>query len=284
MKIEISNGNFIATLRSKGAELTSLKSASGEEFIWEGNPDYWGKHSPVLFPIVGTLKNNTYRYNGKEYFMTRHGFARDNDFIVKQTTKSNVVFTLSQNIGTLSSYPFCFILELEYNLDENGLEVIYTVKNNDSKVMPFSLGAHPAFAMPGNFEDYSLSFNRDQVLLSSQLENDLLSDTMKEIPLHDGLLPLNYSLFDNDALIFRRLKSNRVEILKRGNPYLRVIFPDFQHLGIWTKKDAPFLCIEPWQGYSDHHNTHGNIMEKDGIIKLPPNEIYRLRFKIEILH
>lgn len=284
MEIEISNGRLTATISPKGAELTSLKATSGKEFIWEGNPEYWGKHSPVLFPIVGTLKNNAYQYNGREYAMKRHGFAREYGFSVKRLAKDNVVFMLSENVETLGIYPFRFTLELEYSIEGNVLHINYTVINNDDKVMPFSLGAHPAFALPGNFEDYSLRFEKDRALVSAQLENDLLSGTTVGIPLQeDGILLLNYSLFEKDALIFKDLKSDSVEILKDAKPYLRVAFPGFPHLGIWTKQGAPFLCIEPWQGYSDYNNSGGNILEKEGIITLQSQESYSAGFKIEIL-
>lgn len=284
MEIEISNGRLTATISPKGAELFSLKDASGKEYIWEGDSAYWGKHSPVLFPIVGTLKNNAYQYNGKEYSMTRHGFARDHEFTVKHLGKDNVVFLLSDNDETRKAYPFSFTLQIEYALQDHTLAITYTVTNNSIGLMPFSLGAHPAFAMPGNFEGYSLRFEKDNILISTQLENDLLSDRTVGIPLQqDRTLPLNYGLFEKDALIFKNLDSETVEILRNGKPYLKVAFPDFPHLGIWTKQGAQFLCIEPWQGYSDHNNSSGNIVEKEGVITLQSQESYSAGFKIEIL-
>jgi galactose mutarotase-like enzyme len=285
MEIEISNGRLTARINTKGAELISLTDIQCREYIWEGNPQYWGKHSPVLFPIVGTLKNNAYKHNGKEYSMTRHGFARDKEFSVTHPGDDTVIFTLSDTDEIRKVYPFRFTLELAYTLKGNLLELTYSVTNNGAEIMPFSLGAHPAFAMPGNFEDYSLRFEKDNILRSTQLQNDLISDSTVEIRLQDDrALPLNYALFKNDALIFKSLVSRTVELLKKNQAYLRVSFTDFPHLGIWTKQGAPFLCIEPWQGYSDHYQATGNITEKEGIVTLLPYETSTRAFKIEILH
>ncbi len=265
-----------------GAELTSLKD-NEREYIWEGNPDFWGKHSPILFPIVGTLKNNTYKHNDKEYNMTRHGFARDNKFVVKEHDSRSVTFGLTSNEETKKQFPFNFELELKYTLKENTLFLDYKIKNTGKENMPFSIGAHPAFDLPGNFEDYSLEFQENETLKSSQLENDLVSDKEIEISTNNGNLPLSYSLFDNDALIFKALKSKTLEIKKNEKAVIKVSFNDFPHLGIWTKKNAPFICIEPWQGFSDSYNSSGILNEKEGIVNLKPDSEYNAGFSIQIL-
>ena len=283
MDITISNGQITAIINPKGAELNSLKNEAGTEFIWEGDAKYWGKHSPILFPIVGTLKNNSYLCNGQIYALTRHGFARDNTFTVKDRTENSVTFSLSYNDDTLRVYPFKFELELAYIINDNVLHLNYSVINTGSGKMPFSIGAHPAFALPGNFENYSLKFENDKNLVSTMLEDDLLSDQVITIPTSNGMLPLNYSLFENDALIFKSLQSKEVTIAKDGNDYIKVSFADFPHLGIWTKKGAPFLCIEPWQGYSDLPNTRGNLIEKEGVVVLDEGEWYKASFAIEII-
>jgi len=280
--ITISNESLSATINPKGAELNSLKD-NNTEYLWEGNPKYWGKHSPVLFPIVGTLRNNSYLYKGQTYAMTRHGFARDNMFSVKSQTENNAVFSLLSNDETKRVYPFDFELELEYILEHKTLHINYSVINKGDDEMPFSIGAHPAFALPGNFEDYSLIFEKDEQPLSTQLSEDLLSDTTQALPVTTREIPLNYELFANDALILKSHASRSVEITKDGETFLKVSFEDFPHLGLWTKEGAPFLCIEPWQGYSDHKNATGNIVEKEGIIHLKKGETYRAGFSITIL-
>jgi galactose mutarotase-like enzyme len=283
LDITISNQQLTATINPKGAELNSLKSSTNTEYIWEGNPKYWGKYSPVLFPIVGTLKNNSYLYNGQVHALSRHGFARDNDFNVKIKTEDSVTFSLTSNDDTRRVYPFDFELELTYRLKENTLHLEYAVTNKNTSVMPFSIGAHPAFALPGNFESYSLRFEKDDPLESVQLIDDLLSDKTTVLPTENGVLPLLYNLFENDALIFKSLQSKSVSIVKNGQDYLKVDYADFPHLGIWTKEGAPFLCIEPWQGYSDSPDTRGNLVEKEGVILLQANSKYTAGFTIEIL-
>jgi galactose mutarotase-like enzyme len=282
MNISISNAVMTAEINPHGAELTSLQK-NGREYIWEGNPEFWGKHSPILFPIVGTLKNNSYHYKGNHYSMTRHGFARDTTFSIKAQDKTSVTFSLSANENTLKAYPFNFQLDLKYTLKDKTLCLDYTVINEGGDIMPFSLGAHPAFALPGNFTGYSLTFARDTVLTSARLENDLIADKTAVLPLIAGKLPLSYDLFKNDALIFKSLVSDAIDITDNDNPMLRVEFKNFPHMGIWTKENAPFLCIEPWQGFSDSYNSNGNILEKEGIVALKPKERFNAGLTIEIL-
>lgn len=280
--ITLSNGTLTATINPKGAELNSLKD-SNTEYIWEGDPKFWGKHSPVLFPIVGALKNNSYLYNSQTYALSRHGFARDTVFSVKQQDNSSVTFSLVSNEETKKVYPFDFELEVVYTLNGKTLEIRYNVINKGSGNLPFSIGAHPAFALPGNFESYSLVFEHNEPLVSTQLENDLISATTVNIPANGGVLPLKHQLFENDALIFKQLQSKAVTITYKEEPLLKVHFTDFPHLGIWTKEGAPFICIEPWQGYSDSVNSNGIFTEKEGIIDLPEGKAFTAAFSIEII-
>ena len=282
MNITITNDHLTAHINPMGAELISLKDSS-REYIWEGNPEFWGKHSPILFPIVGTLKNNNYSYKDKEYSMTRHGFARDNKFVVKEHNGKSVTFSLVSNAETKKQYPFDFEIELKYTLKEKTLSLDYIVKNTGAETMLFSLGAHPAFALPGNFEEYSLQFEKDENLIATQLENDLLSGKTSTIRSKNGRVSLNYNLFENDALIFKTLESDTIEIQKEGKSFLKVGFEDFPNMGIWTKQNAPFLCIEPWQGYSDTFDTSGIFTDKEGIVLLDTESEYNAGFYIEIL-
>ena len=282
MNITITNSHLTAHINPHGAELISLKN-DNREYIWEGNPEFWGKHSPILFPIVGTLKDNSYNHNGTAYAMTRHGFARDNKFAVKEHDSKSVVFSLVANAEIKKQFPFNFELELKYTLKDTTLYLDYTVRNTGTETMPFSLGAHPAFAMPGDFEDYSLQFEKEEPLTATLLENDLLSDDTVTLITNNGELALGYSLFSKDALIFKTLTSDFIEIKKRGEAFLKVGFEDFPHMGIWTKENAPFLCIEPWQGYSDAYNASGTLKDKDGIVLLEPQTQYNAGFYIKIL-
>ena len=282
MNVTISNQTLTATINSKGAELNSLKKEN-RDYVWEGNPEFWGKHSPILFPIVGTLKDNSYEYKGEKFELSRHGFARDQEFKVFESSENKAVFLLSSSEETLKVYPFEFELQVIYTLEENQLQIQYKVKNNGSSSMPFSIGGHPAFALPGNFEDYSLRFEKQETLQSFTLENDLVSDKTNTFELKEKQFPLNYASFENDALIFKTMKSKSIEILENQKPLLRFKFDDFPNFGIWTKVNAPFICLEPWLGYSDTFKANGNLFDKEGSIALEENATFDAHFDIEIL-
>ncbi len=279
----LSNKLLTAKISSKGAELFSLQNNSNREYIWNGNPNFWGKHSPVLFPIVGTLKNNRYCFEGVTYQLARHGFARDFEFEIVHQSSSEVVFSLQSNTQTKQVYPFDFELQISYSLKENELEIGYKIFNNDNVIMPFSIGGHPAFALPLDFENYTLVFEKEEILMSFPLENDLLSATSFEIPTNEKRLPLTYSLFEKDALIFKQLNSKSIAIEENGIPIVYFKFKDFPNFGIWTKDKAPFICLEPWLGYSDTINTKGNIIEKEGIQLLHTKETFACSFGIVII-
>lgn len=283
LKTTLSNSILTAVIESHGAELISLKNKRNEEYIWEGNPEFWGKHSPVLFPIVGTLKNNEYRYQNKSYSMSRHGFARDMEFKIKTQSEGQVVYSLTANQATKALYPFDFELEICYTLDEKTLTVSYTVINNSSVRLPFSIGGHPAFALREAFENYALAFEKTESLVSYPLENGLLSNTEVLIPTKQNLLPLSYSLFENDALVFKQLQSIKITLFENQKPRLHFHFEDFKNFGIWTKNKAPFICLEPWLGYSDTISTSGNLEEKEGIQFAAPESSNQFVFKIEIV-
>ncbi|GEP50888.1 aldose 1-epimerase [Flavobacterium noncentrifugens] len=278
----ISKSGIIARFLENGAELISLKNHSGKEYIWEGNPKFWGKHSPVLFPIVGTLKNDSYLYNNQQYHLSRHGFARDREFSVLSKSENSIVFSLTDSDETLNVYPFHFELQVEYTLNENSLKTRYRVINKNDFEMPFSLGAHPAFALSENFEDYSLKFETNQELAYHLLDKDLISDQTSTLHLTDKTLTLGYKLFENDALVFKSVPAKKITILENGKPRIKVGFSDFPDLGIWTKVGAPFLCIEPWFGYSDSAASNGNLIEKGGIQILNPKKTFEAAFSIEI--
>ena len=264
-----------------GAELVAL-SKGVTNYIWTIDTKYWNKTSPILFPIVGRLKNDTYHYEGNQYALSRHGFARDNEFKIVHQTATEVVFSFSSNSTTLRVYPFAFELQIGYTLKENRLIISYQVCNNNEVEMPFSIGAHPAFAIDGNFSDYTLVFDSNDNFESHLLENDLFSGKTKVIPSKDNMIPLNYDLFSTDALVFKKLKSSEITLVNKNKPVLKMNFKGFPYLGIWTKEKAPFLCIEPWFGHADNENSNGKLMEKDGIQIIKPNALFHCQFSIEI--
>lgn len=283
MTTTITNSHLTAQIKHFGAELFSLKNDQNTEYIWEGNPAFWGKHSPVLFPIVGSLKNNSYLIDGKKFHLNRHGFAREMEFELIAKSEESATFSLISTADTKKIYPFDFELLIIYSLKDNKLNIDYKVVNKNNSIMPFSIGAHPAFALPGNFEEYSLAFQEDEMLKYYLLEEGLISNSSNNIALDHGQLGLKYKLFEKDALVFKTLKSKSITILKNTNPILKINFSDFPNLGIWTMENAPFLCIEPWFGYSDTLEENIDFLKKEGIQLLEKNKIFESNFNIQIL-
>lgn len=282
MTTTISNSILKAQIKHLGAELISLKSNQNKEYIWEGNPTFWGKHSPILFPIVGTLKNNIYLINGKQYQLNRHGFAREMEFELIQKTPESATFSLISTNETKKMYPFDFELQICYSLKGNKLNIDFKVENNNEITMPFSIGAHPALALPANFENYSLEFQQDEILNYYLLEGGLISNNSVELPLNNRRLGLKYQLFENDALVFKTLKSNSITILEKANPIVKVNFNEFPNLGIWTVQNAPFLCVEPWFGYSDTLTGYDDFSKKEGIRLLRKRETFEANYNLEV--
>lgn len=278
----ISNDGLTASFHSKGAELFSLKK-NNKEFIWNGDPQFWGKHSPILFPIVGTLKDGTFNYENISHSLSRHGFARDMEFEVIEKACNSIIFSLKSSQNTLENYPFEFELQIKYELIENSLSVGYLVKNLSDKKMPFSIGAHPAFALKNDFKNYSLSFKNDEFLDYYLLENGLVSNKTNQLQLVNNQLNLDYNIFKYDALVIKSLASKSIEILENNIPFLKIIFENFPNLGIWTINNAGFICIEPWFGYSDVTTSNGNILEKEGINILEIDQNLTSTYSIEIL-
>jgi len=278
--ITLENDYIKVSLAAKGAELQGLFSKETKlEYLWNANPKYWAKHSPVLFPIVGSLKNNSFIYQGKHYESPRHGFARDNVFNFEKISESEGIFTLTQNADTLRTYPFYFELKLKYQLIDRKLKLTYEVKNTGTSELLFSIGAHPAFAVPNTpdtvYEDYYLSFNADEQLTYWKLEDGLVANETKNIALNAHKLKLTHELFYNDALVFKNLQSNSISLLNTKNDNgLHFNFEEFPFFGIWAAPDAPFVCLEPWCGVADGVNHNQELSGKEGIIKLGAGETW----------
>lgn len=281
MIITLSNTKISASINTIGAELIQLEK-DNKNYIWTVDEAFWNKTSPILFPIVGRLKNDSYTFRNKSYALPRHGFARNFDFKIENQTENSALFSLESNAETLQQFPFEFELKMEYRLTENGLEITYLVSNKSNEVMPFSIGAHPAFAIDNAFDNYNLVFNQSEKMISHQLENEQFDGSVREIEAKNGKINLDYSLFEKDALVFRELESNEITLQHNNEFILKMSFEGFPYLGIWTKPNAPFLCIEPWCGLADNANHNGNIEEKEGINLLQPQEVFSRTIKIEL--
>lgn len=279
--IEISNEKLTVVIDPQGAELQSIvRKDTGLEYLWSGDPAFWGKKSPVLFPIVGGLKDNTYRYNGQTYTLGRHGFAREQLFTVTEQGMEHVSLRLSDNKNTRNVYPFHFNFTIQYLLQDDQLQVTYQVENKDEKVLLFSVGAHPAFKLPlvadTTYEDYYLYFNKEEETGSWPLSPGGQIETAP-VPLlqHTHELPLKKSLFYQDALVFKDLASTAISIKSKSTPHgLTLAFEGFSYMGIWAAKDADFVCIEPWCGIADSVTATGELEEKEGINRLAPGKVF----------
>lgn len=284
---EIKNRFLSVSVKDHGAELCSLKSLkNNKEYLWQADPEYWGKHAPILFPIIGCLKNNSYTLEEKSYEMTRHGFARDFKFGLVDKTDTMLKYILTSNEETMEKYPFKFELYITYELKDEKLDIIYEVKNKDNKKMYFSIGAHPAFNCNISEGDKYLEFEKEETLDSYIIntENGLIENEKKAVLKKGKELLLTYDLFKYDALVFDNIKSDVVSIRDdRTNEKIKFTFKGFPYLGIWTPQ-APFLCIEPWYGIADSIDTNGRIEEKTGIQNLDVNETFKCSCQIEIIH
>lgn len=279
----LQNSKLTVQIKQLGAELFSITNSEEKEYMWGGDPAIWGKHAPILFPIVGTLKNNTYNFNEQQYQLTRHGFARDMHFEIVQSSNTAVTFSLQADAKTLAIYPFHFELQVSYTLQNATIFVAYKVINKGEHSMPFAIGGHPAFALADNFNDYSLIFEKEETLKYFILSDDLVSDQTKVLASNNKKVALDYDLFANDALIFKTIESKELTIVHREKPLLKVKYAGFPNLGIWTKINAPFICIEPWHGYSDTQTANGNLFEKEGMQILNANQSFTAQYQIEIL-
>lgn len=286
--IYLENEYIKAGFSQNGAELQSLENKhSGISYLWNGDANFWAKHSPVLFPIVGALKNNTYFYDGKSYQLSRHGLARDHQFEYSLMTDNELIFTLKSTDETMKIYPFQFELQIRYTLNHNSLSCSYEVSNPSAKELLFSIGGHPAFATPVTkevtYSDYFIEFNSDDDLSCHKLEGDLISQDIRIINLKNKQLELSRSLFANDALVIKNLKSNVLSLkCHKSNYRLDFDFDGFPYFGIWAAKGADFVCLEPWCGIADavDHNQHLN--DKEGIVKLNNNESWARNWKATI--
>jgi len=272
----------------KGAELQSIvNKIFGIDYLWNGNPALWAKHSPVLFPIIGNLKNNTYSYLGKSYQLPRHGFARDMDFEVEKQSRQEIVFLLKSNSETKKNYPFDFEFRIRYQISGDELSTEYIVSNTGNSLLIFSVGGHPAFRVPLTtdtvFSDYHLKFDETENLPRWPISKDGLI-VPQPIPLLEDTnrLNLSKSLFYQDALVFKYPASSEISLLSARTPRgLRFQMGEFPFLGIWSARDADFVCIEPWCGIADSVNSNQQLEQKEGIEKLSPGKLFSRQWRIK---
>ena len=273
-----------------GAELCSIRS-NEKEYLWQADPAFWKRHSPVLFPIVGSVWENEYRNEGITYSLSQHGFARDRDFELIAHQPHELRYRLQSDEETKKKYPFDFCLEIGYRIEGNRIEVLWEVKNTGEKVMPFQIGAHPAFYYPDfdaetserGFFGFDKTDGLNCILISEKGCAD--PDTSYPVQLTDGLLPLDTHTFDKDALILEDSQVRRVTLYnKEKQPYLSLHFEQAPVVGLWSPpaKNAPFICIEPWYGRCDRAHYTGEFTDKEWMQHLATGETFRGGYTIVI--
>ena len=288
MSIVLKNAAFAATIREKGAELSSLANlATGQEYIWHGDPAWWTGSAPVLFPIVGSLRNGTYSFGGRSYPLSNHGFARGSEFVVEHETPETAVFLLSSSEATRAVYPFDFQLRVGFALQHNGLSVTYRVRNTGSGRMYFSIGSHAAFVVPfagGALENYYVLFDREESAERWSIKDGLI-DPDRTAPAFDTsrTIGLSRTLFDEGALVFKHLHSRSFSLRNNLNARsVTVVTEGAPFFALWAKSGAPFVCIEPWHGISDSANASGELTQKEGILYLDPEGSFDTGYRIDI--
>ncbi|MFT4899777.1 MAG: galactose mutarotase-like enzyme [Flavobacteriales bacterium] len=285
----LENDQISVKVKQLGAELCSyFDKENSREIIWNANAKFWGRHAPILFPIIGKVENNTYTINKKPYNLTQHGFARDQDYKIISQTNSTLILGLESTKETLENYPFEFKLQVEISIHQKEVKVLYRVINPSNSSIYFCIGAHPAFNVPfdntSTFTDYELTLekeeNSDRLLLTPEgfrtgtnLVNWLQGSTIK----------LTEELFTDDALIFDDLKSRFLTINSvKSNQSVKVSWNNYPHMGIWKQlNNAPFICVEPWNGMADQVGLGNDFKEKKGIINLTAKATFECSYSIE---
>lgn len=285
-KHTIRSGAIAATVKADGAELCSLRNAEGLELLWQAGPA-WPRHSPLLFPIVGRLKDDQLRHRGKTYPMTQHGFARDRRFewVEQGTTTCKLVLTDSD--ATRSRYPFAFRLEVTYSVENADLKVTFDITNTGDEALPASIGAHPAFNWPLlpelAKEAYALNFSDEEPAPIRRLEGGLMRAKTEPSPIRGKILPLSEQLFEDDAVIIDQLASRSVRYAADRGPSIEMFWEGLCELGVWSKPGgAAFVCIEPWHGFASPSDFDGEFSDKPGLMHIAPGEKRSLNYRVRI--
>ena len=288
MKYRISNSLLEVVVMDQGAELCSIRDLVREtELLWQADPAVWPRHAPVLFPVVGRLKGDSYVFEGQRYALPQHGFARDLDFELVDQGPTHLTFRLEDNEHTRPRYPFSFVLDLTYRLEEGQLVVDHHLQNRGENPLWFSLGAHPGFRCPidpekESYADYDLVFEQPETQATWRLSGGLFDGRTEQILENQRILPVTHQLFEQDALVFEGLNSAWVGIRSRLSGYgVRMYSPGWPFYGIWAKPNGDFVCLEPWFGHADHTTVSGELTEKPGILSVEAGASWEASYRVE---
>lgn len=276
-------------IATQGAEWQSLKTADGQELLWQADPKVWPRHAPHLFPIVGRLQGDTLRHEGKTYSLTSHGFARDMAFICEEHSETHCTMLLTDTESTRARYPFAFELRITHRLHGNTLSIHYAIRNPlaDHELLA-SVGAHPAFIWPlGEGIErnaHTITFAQNEPAPIRRVDGGLIKPEGFPTPVKDRVLHLSDELFVDDVVMFDVLESRALVYSAPGAARIKFDFADLPHLGIWTKPGAGFVCIEPWQGHASPQGFDGEFRDKPGVVSIAPQaeRVWEYRVTVEI--
>jgi galactose mutarotase-like enzyme len=267
-----------------GAELTSIRDIrTGFEYLWQADPAVWGRHAPVLFPIVGKVKNNALVVGGKTYPMTQHGFARDLLFTLVSETATSTWYQLQNDAQTLAVFPFPFELQLGYKLEGNTLHCVYKITNTGSDTLYFSIGAHPGFNLPvADLSQYHIIFEQPETAQRQLLSEGLFNGTQKPVFTTPTHIQLSQSLFEDDAIVLQNLRSSKISLQhQHSNFRIDLQYEGFPYMGIWTPKNCEqYICLEPWCGHADYTGGHTDISTKAGIERLTAGAVFERTYSL----
>lgn len=290
MLLTIQNNQISLKVDTLGAQMMELWSSDGVQYLWQGDPAFWGDRAPNLFPFIGRLTANSYKYLGTVYPMGIHGFASSLEFTPVKQGENHLVLELNSTLVTLAQYPFDFSLKITYMLLEKTVKVTYHVRNLSENTMPFGIGGHPGFRVPlvdgERFEDYELEFScpchPDRVGFSPTV---YLNGHDERYPLReDRYMDLRHDLFDEDAVILRNMARKVTLRSKLSNRGVRVSYPELPFLGIWhwPKTTAHYVCIEPWSSLPSRQDIVEELSCKSDLIHLAPRKVYETTWSIEV--
>lgn len=293
MLITLKNSSITAIIDSVGAQLISLKDSKGTEYIWQRDPRFWNKCSPLLFPIVGNLRNNKTILEGEVWEISKHGFCRDMDFSVTEQGAHRAVFEIRDSDETKKFYPYSFRLSLAYTLEDGGLSMDYKVLNTDSRTMYYCIGAHPGFNCPlkeqETFEDYQLVFEKEETISSMVYDAGRLEfnpgNRINRLE-KSRTLSLTHDLFKEDAIYFDSLESRKVSLVNKNTRNgVEVSFPGFETVAFWTPypENAPFICVEPWNGSAVYSTEEDEFSRKNHVQTLNSGDFKNYELSIRIL-
>ena len=287
--VELSNEQISIKVSEMGAELQSIKDANGKEYLWQADPDYWPRHSPLLFPIVCSVNDDTYTVDGREYHLPRHGFARDTEFAVVSQSEEKVTLALHDTEETLKVYPYHFNLAVTYRLEGNRIHVIWHVENTDTREIHFQIGGHPAFNIPdmekGEKMHGSIMLDTAAPLIGLKSNIDGSHEMVEEpVEAEMGVIELSDAFFRNDSVKIHNSQTHRAALLNsEGDPVVTVDYK-CPVIAFWSpyKKNAPFVCIEPWYGLGDPRGWQGEFKDKPMMNHLLPGSSFMSKYEITI--